>query len=166
MKMYKKSKLTLANGVFVTKKGKVVYPGDAIVEQMNRLEDYEQKAQHLKAQPKPQPERSLDGFEREHSMTSKGHRFTCDTPEIDKAVQQTMNMLLELDDMEECEKGNKILDEFAELIEWAAADEFVGVEADEIKLIDTPTLGDPLTWEEETVGLVAAGMLGFELGED
>lgn len=161
MKTYKKSKLSYVNGMLVTKKGKVVYPGSDVVRQANELEKMMQEYEYLKAQPEFQPKPSLEGFKRVHERENLG-KFHTLTPTLDSEVKKTLALLRELDEKNDMDKANDEMAKHKELIDFLNSDVVVGLEADDIELFDTPTLGDVLTWDENMVARCIAKILGYE----
>ena len=159
MKLYNKEKLKFVDGVLTTKKGKIAMPSKTIVEQANQLETMLQQTMYLDRQPDPQPAPTLDGFNRVHSYQAP--IVDCRTPLLDEKAELSLALMEEMDKKEHAEKFQEVLDHFAPLVEWAHKDSFAACEHECLISFDTPTLGNPLTWTEESIVKHIAHSCGF-----
>lgn len=160
MKMYKKSELTLVNGLLVNKDGDVIAVEPAITIQANELETLAQKTDYLLAQPAATPMPSLDGFERQSAKDSV--KFKTTTPLMDAKMQEAMDLMDELDDVALVEKANSVLAEYGKLIEFAKNDYVIDTGFGEVLEFDTPTLGSILELTAEQVCNVVALAAGMK----
>lgn len=140
-KMYKKSELKFDSGYVLTMDDKVVALPPNVAEQLNRMETEIQKAAYLNEQPEAQPAPSLDGFERE-SIVKHAH-IEAETKHLDRERRRALGVLKDLRSMADAQEANAKLAKYEEAICFLCEDKFV--EGTEVTLIDTPTIGDPLT---------------------
>lgn len=160
MKMYKKSDLTIIDGIIIDKDGNIITPNLCIVSQANRLETLKQQIEYLKDQPAAQPAPSLKGFERESERETL--TFVTDTPAIDAKVDEAMAIMDEIDDMHSVEHANAMADDFAELIEFVSRDYVI--DCDEmVKRFDTPTLGNVLELTKIDIANIIATACGMDV---
>jgi len=164
MKMYKKSDLTLVNGMLVCEStGDIVIPDPRIVEQANELETLAQKTSYLTAQPAATPMPSLDGFER-LSIKDKlvdGAQFEATTLLLDIEAAKTMKMMDELDDMHTVEAANMMLAKFTDLLSFVNSDFVVDTGSTIIIPFDMPTLGNVLELRQKDITKVIAYASGL-----
>lgn len=160
MKMYKKSDLTLNNGLLVSKDGDIVLPDFRIVQQANGLETMVQKAKYLMSQPEATPMPSLDGFERMSISDNESRKFEVSTPVMDAKAEEAMKLMGEIDDMATVEKANAMLDDFKTLLDFVSQD-FVIDCGDQLYKFDTPVLGNVLELTEEDVVKAIAYICGM-----
>lgn len=165
MKMYKKSELSLKNGMLVTAEGDVVVPDPAVVDQANQLETMVQKRRWLDGQPSMCAGPNLSEFERKSICDEEIHKFTCDTPLMDKKAEESIALMDELDCVEKCDKLNAIQDQFRMLFSWVGDDMVLCGEGTLVKF-DTPTLGNPLDWDKDSVQNFIAESQGLTWVED
>lgn len=163
MKMYKKSELNLVNGLLVTEGGDIVVPAACVIEQANDLETLVQKVAYLEKQPDATPMPSLDGFERKSIKDTKV-KFTATTPCLDWKVAEAEAIMDELDDIAGVNRANEMLDDFAELIQFAK-DDFVVDCGGGIGLpcFDTPTLGSVLELTVDDITHAVADVCGMDI---
>lgn len=161
MKMYKKSDLTLIDGMLVCEEsGDIIMPDRNIVRQANELETLKQKTEYLAAQPDATPMPSLDGFERK-SDSNVSIDFTARTPMLDMEVLKSMKLMSELDDMNTVERANELLKDYKELAEFLEADYVVDSEI-RVDKFDTPTLGSILEMKVSDLIDVVAAACGMD----
>ena len=165
MKMYKKSDLSLVDGLLLAEDGTIVKPVGDVIAQANELDTLYQKAMYLKAQPAASPMPSLAGFERKSNFDI-GVGFTADTPLLDKKSEEAMKLMEEIDDYNTANEVNKFLEGYADLIRFAASDKVVCSEDDAIEVFDTPALGDPLEISVEAIQVTAALIHGLTIDDD
>lgn len=144
-KMYLKSDLKFVDGYLIDNDDNVVALPDGVAEQINDLETCIQKLMYLDDQPEPQPERSLDGFERE--STRKVPVVHPDTPTLDKKVAEGKKLLEEIRERDKADKINDTLSDFEDAFEWFRAERFV--EGSKVIHVDTPEIGDILNVDPE-----------------
>lgn len=159
MKLYNKEKLKFVDGVLVTKKDKVAMPSKSVIAQANQLETMVQQTMHINSQPDAQPAPTIDGFNRVHRYQAP--IVDCRTPLLDEKAELSLALMEEMDKKEHADKLQEMIDHFASLIEWVHRDSFIASECEDFASFDTPILGDPLTWTEETVVKHIANSLGF-----
>lgn len=152
-KMYKKSDLKFENGYVLTQDDEVVALPPKVAEQFNDMETEIQKQQYLKGQPEARPMPSLNGFERE-SIVKHAH-IEVETKHLDREVRRCNGVLNDLRNMAAADEANEKLAKYDEAIRFLHDDKFV--EGTEVVMIDTPTIGDPLT---ASVGDVIDMLLG------
>ena len=145
MKMYKKSDLSIVNGMLVAESGDIVVPSIAIIEEANALETLLQKTKYLQAQPIAMPAPSLKGFQRKSIKDGSRVKFHAKTPMMDDKAEEAMALMDELDDVAKVEHANSMATEFQALVEFAQNDFVIDCGGDgTLYFFDTPTLGDPL----------------------
>lgn len=152
-KMYKKSELKFDSGYVLTMDDEVVALPPKVAEQLNEMETEIQKVAYLNAQPKAQPMPSLDGFERESIV--KHAYIEVETKYLDREKRRSMGILNDLRNMAAADEANEKLAKYDEAIRFLSEDKFV--EGTEVIMVDTPTIGDPLT---ASVGDVIDMLLG------
>lgn len=160
MKMYKKSELTLVNGMLVDKDMNVIGVDPNIVHEANDLETLAQKTDYLLAQPAATPMPTLDGFKRQSSKDT-GVKFNTTTPLMDAKMQETMDLMDELDDVALADKANAMLDDFKHLIEFAKNDYVVSQQFG-FTDFDMPTLGSVLELTVDDICNVVALAVGMK----
>lgn len=148
MKMYKKSELTLVDGLLISKDGDIVLPDVRVIDQANDLETLVQKTAYLMGQPEATPMPSLDGFKR--SSIKDEVVFTASTPIMDKKIDEAMAIMDEIDDMATVEKANELIDKFKALLRFVSRD-FVIDCGNKLYCFDTPTLGSILDLTKDDV---------------
>lgn len=164
MKMYKKEELTVKDGLLVAGNGDVVLVNPEVVDLANELETNLQKARYLSAQPKGGPAPTLDGFTRK--STKSIEMFTCDTPISDKRAEDALAFMDELDDIKLTDDMNNMLLGMTELVMFVQEGEVLGLEGcTTIRRFDTPTLGNPLKWTEDTLSKAVAEIHGCSVDE-
>jgi len=168
MKMYKKSDLTIIDGMLVTKDGDIVSVNPVIVAQANELETLSQKACYLADQPSATPMPSLDGFERVsiNDKVTKDAQFKAATPMLDIEAARTLAMMDELDDVDTVKKANELLAQFSDLLGFVTTDYVVSGDYAWTDGFDTPTLGSVLELKREDITKVVAMASGLESDKD
>ena len=164
MKMYKKSNLSLTNGMLVSISGDIIVPDIRVVKQANALETIAQKAKYLAAQPEATPMPSLNGFKRESikDELTKDVKFEAKTPALDFEAAKAMALMDELDDVETTNKANAMLDKFTELLAFAKNDFVIDCGGNDVIPFDTPTLGSILRLTQQDIIDVVAMASGLE----
>ena len=168
MKLYKKSDLSLINGMLVsTETNDIIMPDINVVKQANALETIAQKAKYLAAQPEATPMPSLKGFERKSIKDDLigGVKFEAKTPGLDFKAAEAMALMSELDDVETTNKANAMLDKFTELLAFVKND-FVIDFGGGTPVFDTPTLGSILELTQQDIVDVIAMAAGLEKDDD
>lgn len=166
MKFYKKSDLSLKNGLLVSESGDVVNVDRNIVFEANTLETLLQKTAYLESQPKATPVPSLDGFKRKSIDDIRITKFEASTPTIDREIAKAMTMMDELDDVTVADKANQMLDEFKHLIEFVQDDSVLCCDPLGIHKFDTPTLGNVLELTEDDIITAVTTVCGLEEKKD
>ena len=161
MKMYKKSELTIIDGMLVSKGGDVISVDPMIVSQANKLETMVQQGMYLIAQPEETPAPSLDGFERKSDNDIEDSKFSVNTPILDAKAEETMALMDELDDMTVANKANDMLEEFKELILFAKADYVIDHGNGVVLRFDTPVIGSVLELTVEDITKAVALVNGM-----
>lgn len=161
MKVYPKSDLHLKDGLLVTSEGDVVCIDPDIVDLANELETKLQKARFLAKQPEAQPMPSLEGFVRK--SVNKIEMFTTETPLADKQAEDALAFMNELDDVKLTNDMNQMLNGMFDLVMFVREDSVLGMEAASIHRFDTPELGNPLTWNEDTLATAVAEIHGCKV---
>lgn len=156
-KMYSKNKLKFENGYVLTHKDKVVALPPKVAEQFNELETILQQQAYLASQDAAKPEPSLDGFKRQSIV--KRPTVSTSTPHLDDEVTRSKGILDDLRKLCITDEINKILGKFDRLMQFFHDDKFV--EGDEVVLIDTPTIGNPLTADADEIINRICGMSGI-----
>lgn len=146
-KMYMKSSLRFENGYVLDADDNVIALPAGVAEQLNAMETEIQKTAYLNAQPKAQPMPSLDGFERE-SIVKHAH-VKIKTKHLDREERRCRGVLEDLRNLAAAGEANEKLAKYDEAIRFLSEDKFV--EGTEVVMIDTPTIGDPLTAVAEDV---------------
>lgn len=164
MKVFKKSELTLVDGLFVTPDNEIVCLDSDIVDLANELETKYQKALYLKEQPEAQPMPTLNGFKRE--SVNKIELFTIETPLNDKHNKEVIALMDEIDDAQLGRQMNDMLESMFELVMFVRNDTVVSLDAGVVHRFDTPKLGNPLDWTEDTVVKAVAKIHGCTVDED
>lgn len=160
MKMYKKSELSLVNGLLVAGSGDIVCPDPEVVAQANTLETQLQKAEYLAGQPSATPMPSLDGFERV-SIKDNHVQFKAVTPLMDEKADEAMRIMNEIDDVTTVEKANSMLEHFSKLIGFVSQD-YVVDSSIGVMEFDTPLLGSILELTVDDVVNAVAQVCGMD----
>ena len=150
MKVYKKSKLTIKDGLVLTKKGKVVAINPVVVESANRLDLDLQKALYLKAQPKAVPAPSLKDFEPKSEGMWDNYHVVVETPLKDKEIEHSIALMEELDKQTDALELEKYIGIYKDLLEFVGYDSALSHDADPIR-INTPELGNLLELDTKAV---------------
>ena len=161
MKLYKKSDLSINNGLLVSKDGDIVLPDIKIVNQANELELLIQQYAYLADQPEATPMPSLDGFERASIKDGIKGWFSVKTPTLDKKFDEAMAIMDEIDGQAKAERANKMLDAFADLIEFVEGDSVIDC-GNELYCFDTPVLGNVLELTKDDILDYIAGLNDFD----
>lgn len=146
-KMYSKSNLKFENGYVLTYDDEVVALPDKVAQQINEIETIMQKQKYLADQPKATPVPSLDGFERKSIIDLPEVKIS--TPTFDELEEKKKKLLDELRNEMSAAAVNKIIQRFPEAFSFFKKDKFV--EGSEVVLIDTPTIGNILTVDADTL---------------
>lgn len=170
MKMYKKSDLTIIDGLLVCEEtGDVVAADVTLVRQANELETLSQKAEYLAKQPEATPMPSLDGFERKSIKDKliKGASFEATTPLLELEAAKAIAMMDEIDDVVVVDKANELLSKFDRLLEFVNSDHVIdtGLGIGVVKF-DTPTLGNVLELTQRDITAAVARIVGLEGDDD
>lgn len=164
MKVYPKNELTYKNGLLVTADGDVVCLDNEIVDMANELETRIQKASYLNAQPEATKAPSLDGFERKTETTVT--TFVKETPLMDKKVEDTLALMEELDNAVVTDKLNEQVKNLTPLVYFVKEDDVLSVEHAAPHRFDVPTMGNPLTWDEDKLMAFVAMSNGLSIVDD
>lgn len=162
MKMYKKSDLTIIDGMLVTPAGDIVMPDRSIVEQANELETKLQMASYLSAQPEATPAPSLDGFKRTSVNDKVSDLFKVSTPLMDMKAKESLLIMDEIDDIVAAGRANDMLASYSELASFASVDYVVDTGNGSVMQFDTPTIGSVLDLTIEKLSEVIACVCGME----
>lgn len=150
MKVYKKSKLTIKDGLVLTKKGKVVALNPIVIELANRLDLDLQKALYLKAQPKAVPAPSLKGFEPKSENMWDNYHVATKTPLHDEEIERSIALMEELDRQTDALELEKYIGIYKDLLEFVSDYSALSHDADPIR-INTPELGNLLKLDTKDV---------------
>ena len=162
MKMYKKSDLSIIDGMLVNRNNEIVFPKTPVIIEANKLETMVQEAAYLHAQPEATPMPTLDGFKRESIKDKKDLMFTVDTPIMDMKTREAMRLMDEIDDMATADTANELIGKFMNLIEFVDSDTFVACDCgDAVMCFDTPTLGSVLELTRADVVEAIANICGL-----
>lgn len=159
MKIYNKAKLHVVDGFITTKKGKIVGVNKTIVEQANRLETELQKCAYAKSQSETTPDTSFEGFERVSSQPK--YEVSVATPKLDEAIKETMHLMNEIDTVNNVAKINQMIEEYADLVEFADKDIIIATDAEPVRF-DTHFLGSPLNYSRKLIVKAIACICGME----
>lgn len=170
MKMYKKSDLTIIDGLLVCEEtGDVVAVDPSLVRQANELETLSQKAEYLAKQPEATPMPSLDGFKRK-SIKDKlinGASFKATAPLLALEASKAIAMMDEIDDINIVNKANELLGKFDRLLEFVNSDHVVDESfGTVVEKFDTPTLGNVLELKQGDITAAVAHIVGLEGDDD
>lgn len=167
IKIVNKNKLQYKNGLLVDKKNRVVAIDQAIVDQLNMLETKLQQREYMDGQPKATPMPSLDGFERLSIHDSGAFDVVVpETPVMDKRIEEGLAFAKEAEKLYKADEANRIIHTYLRaLAEFVSSDVVVvDYDANCLDEIDTPTLGNPLTLDEES--LITAVLLTLGVDAD
>lgn len=142
-KLVNKSDLVFDNGYITDESGNIWSIGKKVVEQLNDCELALQQTLYMESQPKAVKAPSMEGFKRQSIRTSFSVGMP-ETPLVDKKIEESMAMLEELDRVQDAKKTNQVLASFPELVEFLASERVRINDTDDIEIIDTPALGNPL----------------------
>lgn len=164
MKMYKKSELSIVNGMIVSKKGDIIMPNRNVFYQANDLETVAQKVAYLAGQPSATPMPNLDGFERK-SIKDNGVKFVASTPVLDDKIEEAESLMEELDNVANIKKANDMIDDFSALIQFAKDDFVIDTEdhCSPCRCFDMPTLGSILELTVDDITAVIADACGLDI---
>lgn len=157
-KMYSKSDLKFENGYVLTYDDEIVALPDGVAEQINELETFVQQQRYLAEQPEAQPEPSLDGFKRKTIFEVP--RVEVKTPAIDKLVEEKTQILHELRGEELAKGVNKVLAKYQDAFRFFKQDKFV--EGSKVVATDTPTLGNVLTVDADSLIASISNLAGIK----
>ena len=160
MKMYKKSNLSLINGMLVSESGDIVMPDRRIVDQANKLETIIQQTFYLEDQPQAMPMPSLKGFKRESINDIENH-FIATTPLLDDKIAEAMNLMDEIDDINIVNKANQMMADFGMLVDFVSNDYVIDCGGDMALQFDTPRMGDVLKLTKEDITVFIAHICGL-----
>jgi len=161
IKMYRKSTLTLVNGLLVNQDNEIIMVDPAIINEANELETLLQKFSYINDQPEAQPMPTLDGFRRKSISDKNDMFFVAKTPTLDEMAKRTMMMMDEIDGHNTAAEANKMLRQFSKLIDFVDSDTIVGMDGSELVKFDTPTLGSVLELTRKDVINVIATINGL-----
>ena len=147
MKAYSKNDLVYKNGLLLTSDGDVVAVDNAIVDMANELETRLQKANYIMAQPEAVAAPTLDGFTRKSEIQITP--FTCETPLMDKRVEEAKKLMDEIDDVAMTNTLNDQLRNYSDLVIFIKEDMVIDAERETPHRFDVPTMGNPLEWTED-----------------
>lgn len=150
MKVYKKSKLTIENGLVLTKKGKVITLNPAVVKLANQLDLDLQKAMYLKAQPKATPAPSLKGFKPKSERMWDDAQLIVETPLHDAELAHSIELMEELDNMTNAVELENRISDYQDLLEFASSHSVLSYDSNPI-YINTPELGNILELSAEEI---------------
>ena len=156
-KMYSKNNLKFEDGYVLNYDNEVVALPPKVAEQFNKLETIIQQQAYLAAQDKAKPEPSLDGFERESIV--KHPKITVQTLNLDAEEKRCKGILDDIRKASMATEVNKLLDKFDKLMQFLHSDKFV--EGTEVVMIDTPTIGNPLTADADSIIAKIGTMAGI-----
>lgn len=148
MKAYPKNELSFKNGLLIASDNEVVVIDPEIVDAANALETKFQQKMYLNSQPEGCPCPTLVGFERESEFDIK--LFEAETPIIDKRAEESKAFMDELDLVSSTNVMNGMLMSMKQLIIFVNDDHVYGSDCIAHKF-DTPNLGNPLEWTDDTI---------------
>lgn len=156
MKAFKKTDLEFVNGYLVHKDtGDVVALDNEIVELANELETRVQKAKFLDSEPEYCAGPDLSKFNRKHSIDLP--YFETNTPFLDIQVAKSLAIMDEIDEVNIVDRMNEVIKGMIPLVMFTKEDTVLSIDGQPtLTRFDTPTLGNPLDWDENTVGLAIA----------
>lgn len=163
MKIYKKKDLAFKRGVFVVDAtGDVVMPSVEVILQANALETAVQEAKYENSLPKmdvsdTKPFKRKSAFDVEDA-------FTAETPTFDKAIEETIAIMDEIDDKEAADKMNDMLKRLDKLLDFVENDDVICTEVT-VNKFDTPVLGDPLQWTRDDLLTAIVTIHNYETEE-
>lgn len=164
MKVYPKNELMYKNGLLVTANGDVVCLDNEVVDMANELETRIQKASYLNAQPEATKAPSLDGFKRKTETVVSA--FVNYTPLMDQKVKDTLALMEELDNAVVIDKLNEQVKNLTPLVYFVKEDDVLSVEHVAPHRFDVPTMGNPLTWDEDKLMTFVAMSNGLSIVDD
>lgn len=145
MKMYKKKDCKYKDGYIVCG-GKVLSIDNKIVDLLNELEDWIQRSCYDDVKQKICDFCSVKRKEF-HRVSEHGKIYPTiipNTPDLDKAVEQTMAIMEDLDAIAAAEKMNDLVKRLAPVFEFAASKTIVSGDQAVQHRFDLPTIGNPL----------------------
>lgn len=145
MKMFNKSECEYKGG-YIVNSGEVVAIDNKIVDLFNKLEEDVQRAEFERTSCGPLPcYQEPDKFARMSEHDNKIMSFvSCETPELDKLVEQGIKIMDELDSMANAAKINEYFDGIKPLIMFVDEEFIVSGEQSTQHRFDLPTIGNPL----------------------
>ena len=172
IKFVKKNKLQFVNGFICDKKGNVLGGFEEVARLANNIEDEVQQQAYLKAQPEAIPMPSLDGFVRESinkvSMPTVGMP---ETPVTDARIEEALAFAHEMQNVHDAKEINELFEKCEALYKFVNAD-VVPIDTDPasedlgLNLFDTPTLGNPLDWDDAFITKILLALKGYVSKED
>lgn len=164
MKMYDKKDLEYKNGLLVASDGTVMGIDPEIIDLANELETRIQKAEYLAAQPGAVAVPSLDGFTRKSETEMQ--KFVCETPIMDKKVEESLKFMEEIEDVQVTNKLNDDLAGLMPLVQFAKDSSIVSMDHVAPRKFDVPTMGNPLKWDEDKLMVFVAMANGISKEDD
>lgn len=139
-KMYPKNELTITDGYIVAKDGSIISVDPAVVKQANILETRYQKALWLEYQPKQCDGPDFSKFERVSAGMPNIPRFTVQTPNLDKTIHESLNLMKEIDAANVVDKLNECADQFRDLIRFCGSTNAVSDDCEPVERFDMPAI--------------------------
>lgn len=164
MKIYQKADLKMKDGLIINDAGEIVAIDPEIVDLANNLETELQQARFLADQPEASPMPTLVGFKRK-SM-NEIELFECETPIQDKRAEDAMKLMEEIDQASLTTQMNLMLTNIKPLVLFAKDSDVIAMEATTLHRFDTPFMGNPLEWTEESISQVVAEINGCTIEND
>lgn len=153
LKMINKNKCKFDNG-FICKGNKIVGLPVNVAFQLQKLELMIQQYEYLAAQPKAQPMPTLDGFKFDDGLPKPAYVEQPDTPTMDARVAEALAFCDEVAEVDKAAETNRMIERFADLINWCNADKFVA--GDYVSPLRCPRIGNPLKLTEaQVIGTIA-----------
>lgn len=159
MKMYDKKELEYKNG-YIVKGDDIICIDNEIVDMLNNLETDLQLAMFNK-DTQDYYDRLGDCNKEFRRRTERGKVFptvTANTPTLYKKIEETLNLMDEIDSIHDAEEINEYLDSIHPLILFAEDDFVVSCENSNQHRFDLPIIGNPLTLNKDLLFDLVADM--------
>lgn len=149
MKMYKKKELSYKNG-YIVKDGKVIGIDNEVVDLINQLEEDYQRALWNKAHPaKPAVETPEFEFVTEHGDIYPN--IVPETPYLDKAVKESMEIMKDIDAISTAQNVQYYLEGIQPVINFVNDKRVVSFNQENQHRFDCKLLGNPLKLDKNTI---------------
>lgn len=144
MKTYKKENLKYKNG-YIFKGDKIVGIDNDIVDLANKMETDTQRKYH-----EVHNKIDINDVEEFNRVSEFSRPLVMpSTPKLDKKIEESIELMDELDGMQKAEEANEYLESIHPVVQFIQEDFVIDCKQDTQHKFDLPVLGNPLEWDRE-----------------